>query len=44
MPAPQTHREIVEQYFKLVAAQKFEEGLPLFTPDCVTHNVPQASG
>jgi predicted SnoaL-like aldol condensation-catalyzing enzyme len=29
---------IVAEYFKLVAAGKFKEGLRFFSPDCKTHN------
>jgi predicted SnoaL-like aldol condensation-catalyzing enzyme len=32
------HRNIVSEYFKLVAARKFEESLKFFSPNCKTHN------
>jgi hypothetical protein len=32
------HRNIVMEYFKLIVAGKFKEGLRFFSPDCKTHN------
>jgi len=43
MPVLKKHREIVEEYFNLIAMQKFEEGLRFFAPGCKTHN-PYISG
>ena len=37
------HRKIVEEYFRLIGQQKFNEGLKFFAPDCKTHN-PYFSG
>jgi len=31
-------KNIVLEYFKLVVAGKFKEGLRFFAPDCKTHN------
>ena len=36
-------RNIVTEYFNLLAAGKYREGLRFFTPDCKTHN-PYISG
>ncbi len=32
------HKKVVEEYFKLVSAGKFKDGLRFFAPDCKTHN------
>jgi predicted SnoaL-like aldol condensation-catalyzing enzyme len=32
------HKNIVMEYFKLIVAGKFKEGLHFFAPDCKTHN------
>jgi predicted SnoaL-like aldol condensation-catalyzing enzyme len=32
------HKSIVAEYFKLIVAGKFKEGLRFFAPDCKTHN------
>ena len=32
------HKNFVMEYFKLVGAGKFKEGLHFFAPDCKTHN------
>jgi predicted SnoaL-like aldol condensation-catalyzing enzyme len=31
-------RNIVNEYFRLIAAGKFKDGLRFFAPDCKTHN------
>lgn len=31
-------KSIATEYFELIKAGKFKEGLKFFTPDCVTHN------
>jgi predicted SnoaL-like aldol condensation-catalyzing enzyme len=31
-------RDIVNEYFKLIATGKYKEGLRFFSPDCKTHN------
>lgn len=36
-------KNIAIEYFKLISAQKFKEGLRFFAPDCKTHN-PYISG
>ncbi len=38
-----THKNIAAEYFKLISAQKFNEGLRFFAPNCKTHN-PYISG
>ena len=43
MPALKKHREIVDEYFKLIAMQKFQDVLQFFDPACKTHN-PYISG
>ena len=32
------HKDIALEYFRLVSAGKFKEGLRFFAPDCKTHN------
>ncbi len=32
------HKKIIQEYFKLVEAGKFKDGLRFFSPDCKTHN------
>ena len=32
------HKNVALEYFKLISAGKFREGLRFFTPDCKTHN------
>ena len=32
------HKNVAMEYFKLVTAGKFKEGLRFFSPDCKTHN------
>ena len=39
----ENRKKIAIQYFELVSAQKFKEGLRFFAPDCKTHN-PYISG
>ncbi len=39
----QDRKEIVDEYFELLKAGKFKEGLKFFSPDCKTHN-PYISG
>ncbi len=39
----EVRRKIVIDYFRLIAAGKFKDGLKFFTPDCKTHN-PYISG
>ena len=34
----QNHKKIIEEYFKLVSAGKFKDGLRFFSPNCKTHN------
>ena len=34
----QDRKSIVKEYFNLIAAGKFKEGLVFFAPDCKTHN------
>ncbi|PPD58036.1 nuclear transport factor 2 family protein [Dehalogenimonas etheniformans] len=38
MPSLQKQREIVNKFFELIAAQKFDELLLLCSQDCKTHN------
>ncbi|HLN44664.1 MAG TPA: nuclear transport factor 2 family protein [Candidatus Sulfotelmatobacter sp.] len=37
------HKNMVAEFFKLISAQKFKEGLRFFAPNCKTHN-PYISG
>lgn len=32
------HKNIAKEYFKLISAGKYKEGLRFFAPDCKTHN------
>jgi predicted SnoaL-like aldol condensation-catalyzing enzyme len=38
-PKPESdHRRIVAEFFELIEAGRFKEGLRFFAPDCVQHN------
>ncbi len=37
-PKKMNRKEIIQEYFNLIAAGKFKDGLQFFSPDCKTHN------